>query len=66
MRFASVRPRWILICALAVGLGFMTAVSIQQSRTIDAQDLLIHQLSKDSLRLSALRLQEQEASRHRP
>lgn len=44
----------------------MTAVSIQQSRTIDAQDLLIHQLSKDSLRLSALRLQEQEASRHRP
>ncbi len=64
MKVGATRPYWALILALAVGLGFETAVSIQQSRTIDAQRGLIHQLFKDSLRLSAMRLQQEQANRH--
>ncbi len=64
MKVEVFRPYLALILALAVGFGFMTAVSIQQSRTIDAQRGLIHQLFKDSLRLSAMRLQQEQAKRH--
>jgi hypothetical protein len=50
--------RNVIIAALVIGCGTLTAVTIQQAHTIEVQRTLIHQLFQDSIQLGALRMQQ--------
>jgi hypothetical protein len=47
-----------VVLILLFGYLLLTVVTVEQARTIDAQRNLIQALSRDSLELSALRLQQ--------
>ncbi len=56
---------WLWRRGLALSLIFgylvLALVVVQQARTIRSQQQLIHQLFQDSLDLTALRMQQQQA-----
>jgi hypothetical protein len=62
---SSQRKRWLdrnlLIAVLALGCAVMSAISVQQARTIEIQRSLIHELYQDSIQLGAMRLQHRPA-----